>query len=168
MTVVITAIIHHTYNNIFIIISYLHVYTSLFIFVCIVATNRLAATITNPPQQQQIIGNNVKLTCTTSGLPVYALHWRRGGSRVYPSCKHSISSNSPGSSVLTIYNASEADDGMYECVAHSYYSDPMTATSQALSESSYCDTFFLVIPLSPLSLFVSLLLLSILCLFMLS
>ena len=103
------------------------------LFVYCIATNRLSATVTMPPRQHKV-GDNVKLTCNTSGLPLYALHWMRGGSRVYPSCKYSISSSSPGSSVLTIYNASETDSGMYECIAHSYYSDPVTATSQALSE----------------------------------
>lgn len=71
--------------------------------------------------------------CSTSGLPVYAIHWMKEDSLLYPSCKLSISSCGLNSSLLNIYNIGPSDAGVYQCIAHSYYSHSVTALSAQLS-----------------------------------
>lgn len=94
----------------------------------------MSASVTISGSSERTTGDNVKLVCSTTGLPVYAIRWTKEGSLIYPSCKHSVSSTSPVSSILTVYNISEADAGVYACVAYSYYTEPVTNLSQSLSK----------------------------------
>ena len=102
---------------------------------------------------QYIVGDNIVLTCSTSGLPVYAIHWMKEGSFLYPSCKLSISSGSPNSSVLNIYNIVPSDAGVYQCIAYSYYSHSVVALSAQLSmfKSIFCIKYYLIYKVRDLS-----------------
>ena len=68
------------------------------------------------------VGSNVQLICSTMGPPVYSIRWMKDGSDlISPSCKYSISSSRPDTSILTVYNLSVNDVGVYRCTAYSYY-----------------------------------------------
>lgn len=93
----------------------------------------LAATIDADPPTE--IGGNFRLTCVTTGPPIYAIHWWRENSLIRPSCKYSINSISPDSSVLTIHNVSQEDAVLYQCIANSHYTNnPAIASNQSVGE----------------------------------
>lgn len=76
-------------------------------------------------------GYDVDLLCTSTGPPSYAIRWKRNGTFLSPSCKYSLSSSSRDLSILTIHNSTVDDNGLYECIAYSYYTtiQPITETT---------------------------------------
>ncbi|XP_019864466.1 PREDICTED: uncharacterized protein LOC109593811 [Amphimedon queenslandica] len=93
------------------------------------SNNHLSVNVTSHIVQY-VAGDNIVLMCSTSGLPVYAIHWMKEDSIIYPSCKLSISSCGPNSSMLNVYNIDPSDAGVYQCIAHSYYSHSVAASAQ--------------------------------------
>lgn len=82
----------------------------------------LTVQMDSAPVKDDLAERNIfQLTCTTSGPPVYSIHWLKDDILIYPSCKYTITSSSLETSVLTIYNASSDDSGTYKCIAYSYY-----------------------------------------------
>ncbi|XP_063241894.1 basement membrane-specific heparan sulfate proteoglycan core protein isoform X7 [Bacillus rossius redtenbacheri] len=85
-----------------------------------------------PPQFSGPTGETVTLTCrTASDQREYTVRWSRADGRSLPL------SSAQRSNVLTIYNASPDDSGVYVCVATSIYSGEVTRTQARVTIVPY-------------------------------
>ena len=67
-----------------------------------------------PQAKTKTEGDNLTLSCNTTGNPVVKLSWTRNGTAVNSSGRISFSSDNKQ---LTITNVSRTDSGEYRCVA---------------------------------------------------
>ena len=88
--------------------------------------------VTSLEDYEITVGYDIQLTCTVTGAPTYAIRWLRGEEIISPSCKYSIASNDTSMSVLTIHDVNFNDDGEYECIAHSYYTESVSTQTQLI------------------------------------
>ena len=93
----------------------------------------------------QEIGREIQLTCTVTGAPTYAIRWLREGTIISPSCKYSIASSDTNMSVLSIHDVSLNDDGDYECIAHSYYTESVNEIITVNAQSKLNKLLFIFI-----------------------
>uniref|UniRef100_A0A8C7BBH8 Lactoperoxidase n=1 Tax=Neovison vison TaxID=452646 RepID=A0A8C7BBH8_NEOVI len=73
---------------------------------------------TQLPQDTSVeVGNNINISCHAQGEPQPIITWNKAGVQITESGKFHVS----GEGMLTIYDAGQADQGRYECVARNSF-----------------------------------------------
>ena len=78
--------------------------------------------ITSPEDSEVVIGNNITLTCSASGIYLPTITWSRGGERIAGSLSEIITQSVVNESLLTseivIPSSEQRDTGSYSCSAN--------------------------------------------------